>query len=115
VARKSTLDVFRAVVLKTPVDTGRAKGNWQVSHGAPDTSLTERKDTTPLGKIGAEMAAVVQKADVLPVGGVNYLSNSLPYIVRLEHGWSKAQAPAGMVRISALEYEDYVRKAIASK
>ena len=30
-ARSATLDVFRAVVLKTPVDSGRAKGNWQVT------------------------------------------------------------------------------------
>jgi hypothetical protein len=31
------------------------------------------------------------------VGDLYYLTNNLPYIERLEYGWSK-QAPGGMVR-----------------
>lgn len=120
VARKSTLDVFKAVVLKSPVDTGRFRANWNVSQGAPDTTVT---DSTDKGRAQAE----VSKALTLPVGGVTYMSNSLPYAVVLEYGLYpnppktptgktvggySTQAPQGMVRLSALEYNDYVQKAI---
>lgn len=120
VARKSTLDVFKAVVLKSPVDTGRFRANWNVSQGAPDTTVT---DSTDKGRAQAE----VGKVTALPVGGVTYLSNSLPYAQVLEYGLYpnppknptgktvggySTQAPQGMVRLSALEYNDYVQKAI---
>lgn len=120
VARKSTLDVFTAVVLKSPVDTGRFRANWNVSQGAPDATVT---DSTDKGRAQTE----VNKVQTLPVGGVTYLSNSLPYAQVLEYGlypnppksptgktvdgFSK-QAPQGMVRLSALEYNDYVKKAL---
>jgi hypothetical protein len=105
VARKSTHDVFRAVALKSPVDTGRFRANWNVSAGAPDQTVTASTDKTRADR-------EVLKALALPVGGVMYMANALPYAVRLEHGWSK-QAPAGMVRLSAVEYSDYVQMAIS--
>ena len=43
-------------------------------------------------------------------GGVTYLSNSLPYAVPLENGWSK-QAPQGMVKLTAQEFPQYVSQA----
>lgn len=53
----------------------------------------------------------IQAVYRLPVGDVVYLTNSLPYAQRLEHGWSK-QAPRGMVRLSAIEFKRFVRQAI---
>ncbi len=104
VARKVTLDLFRAVVLRSPVDTGRFRANWNASIGAPNYATTGATNQSR----GLSEAA---RAASLPIGGVNYLSNGLPYAARLESGYSK-QAPAGMVRLAALEYNDYVRKAI---
>lgn len=122
VVRKSTLEVFRGVVLKAPVDTGRFRANWNVSYGAVNMTTSE---STNQGRADAE----VQKALTLPVGGIVYLANSLPYARTLEYGlypnppknptgktvggFSK-QAPAGMVRITAMEFDEYVRKAIAA-
>ncbi len=123
VVRKSTLEVFKGVVLKTPVDTGRARGNWNVSAGAPDTSTTQSANA-------ARGIAEAQKALGLPAGGVVYLANSLPYARVLEYGeypnppkkgkgktagGFSRQAPQGMVRLTAIEFDAHVRKVIGEK
>ncbi|MBT2326123.1 HK97 gp10 family phage protein [Variovorax paradoxus] len=105
VARKATLDVFRAVAIRSPVRSGRFKANWNVTYGVPDYSTTASTDK---GRADAEVAKVL----TLAVGGVVWLANGLPYGPRLEHGYSQ-QAPAGMVRLAATEFSDYVQKAIA--
>lgn len=106
VTRKATFDVFKAVIYRSPVDTGRFKGNWNVSYGSPDYTTGTRRDSTPIGSGSAPL-----KALSLPVGGVTYLSNGLPYATRLEYGYSK-QAPAGMVRLAAAEFSRFVQRAI---
>lgn len=106
VARKATLMVFSSVALKSPVDTGRFRANWNVSHGAPtfDTTTSTEQERANLE---------VQKALTLPIGGVMWMSNGLPYARRLEHGWSKKQAPFGMVKLTVQEFSDYANKAAA--
>lgn len=105
VARKITLDVFAKVALRSPVDTGRFRANWNVSYGAPTFDITE---STSAERASAE----VQKALTLAVGGVVWMSNGLPYARRLEHGWSK-QAPAGMVKLTIQEFQGIAAKAAA--
>jgi hypothetical protein len=111
VVRKATLDLFATVVRRSPVDTGRFKGNWNASYGTPTFTVGGRVDKTKLGTIGANMKAEVQLVESLPVGGVTYLSNSMPYAARLEHGWS-GQAPSGMVKLAAEEFARMVAKAV---
>lgn len=122
VVRKATLEVFGAVVAKSPVDTGRFRANWNVSAGPVDTSTTESTSA-------ARAQTEVQKALTLPVGGVVTIANSLPYARTLEYGlypnppkkptgktvggYSK-QAPAGFVRLTAIEFEAFVQKAIST-
>lgn len=99
VIRKSTIELFGSVIKMTPVDTGRAKGNWQCSIGSPITSQTERLDGSKLGSTnGSDSFDDVVKT-VKGTGHVVWLSNNVPYIQRLEYGSSK-QAPSGMVRLS---------------
>ena len=106
VVRKVTFDLFRAVVLRSPVDTGRFRANWNVSFNAPNYTV---QDTTAKQR-GLGQA---NKALTLPIGGITYMTNGLPYARRLEHGWS-GQAPQGMVRLSVIEMRLFVRKALAS-
>jgi len=103
VARKATFDLFRSAVLRSPVDTGRFRANHNVSYGTPNYTTT---DSTASGRGLAE----AQKALSLPVGGVVYMTNALPYARRLEYGWSK-QAPAGIYRVSAIEFSRWVQRA----
>jgi hypothetical protein len=105
VSRKAAADLFTAVVVRSPVDTGRFKSNWNFSLDAPDSS-TSGSDNQARGLTEAGKAATMR------IGGVAYLSNGLPYAKRLEYGYSK-QAAAGMVRVSAAEFSDNVRRALA--
>lgn len=114
VVRKATLDLFTAVVRRSPVDTGRFKGNWNASYGTPKLTVGGRADQTKLGSVGANMKAELRIIESLPVGGVTYLSNGMPYAARLEHGWS-GQAPSGMVKLAAEEFSRMVAKATGAQ
>jgi len=103
VVRKVGIDLFSKTVERTPVDTGRARANWNCSIGAPSLATSEQTDK------GGEVAKARIKNTLHDwKQGDIYLMNSLPYIRRLEYdGWSK-QAPAGMVRISVAEFQTFV-------
>jgi len=92
IARVATLELFSGVIKATPVDTGRARGNWQTTVGSPAKGRLERED-----KSGSEAIAEVEAKTPEGTGQVTYLSNNLPYIMELEEGSSK-QAPEGMVK-----------------
>lgn len=89
------LNLYSGITYATPVDTGRARANWQTSIGTPKTSTVEATD-----KIGSNTIAGGQSDIKMAPGNVFWITNNLPYIYRLEfEGWSK-QAPKGMVRIT---------------
>ena len=92
--RAATSEVFSNIIQMTPVDTGRARGNWQCTIGAPF--------------IGEDASGSVMKANnVIPrrAGSVVYLTNNVPYIGRLEYDGHSRQAPNGMVRVSVALFE----------
>lgn len=90
--RKVVLTAHQSVVLATPVDTGRARGNWQVAVGAAPTTTTPLLSPTGTEAIvsGARALAAYKDGDDV------HIVNNLPYIGRLNAG-SSAQAPAGFV------------------
>lgn len=93
--RKICLDLVTGIVLKTPVDTGRARANWFTSIGSPSVSVTASTDPSGSSSISSALGAISKAT-----GNVLWITNNLPYIYRLEfEGWSK-QAPAGMVRVT---------------
>lgn len=89
------LNLLRDVVLGTPVDTGRARANWQATLGSPATGIVESEDRNG-GTTAGKGSRVAQKA----AGEVFYITNNLPYIYRLEFEGHSSQAPAGWVRTS---------------
>jgi len=101
VSRKIALEMFRRVILRTPVDTGRARGNWQTTIGAPAIGTVDAKD--PSGCAAIAKATAVGLTWRARTGASILLTNNLPYIERLEHGYSK-QAPSGMVAITVAEF-----------
>jgi hypothetical protein len=108
VIRKIGLDIHRKIVERTPVDTGRAKANNQISIGSVPNTTTEDKDTSPLGQAGAgTLSAANISADKFNLGDSIFVYNNVEYILPLEYGSSKKQAPAGMFRIS---FEEIVQK-----
>lgn len=108
VLRKIALDMFSRVILRTPVDKGRARGNWHVSIGRVDDNVLQLDDKAGTATISAAAAHIAQ----VKAGDVIYLINNLPYIGKLESGSSK-QAPAGMVEITVQEFSSLVGRAAA--
>lgn len=103
VRRAVTLKLLSAVVMDTPVDTGRLRANWTFSRVEP--VFQERpNDADPSG---AETVKTIELgvADSR-LGEPLYLTNSLPYAARIEFdGWSHTKAPQGMVRRNAVRLQ----------
>jgi len=125
--RAVTQSLFNSIVLSSPVDTGRFRGNWQISMSAPVTSEVDRLDPS-----GATVMAEIA-AGIGPAGGKAYLTNNLPYAEVIEFGgypdpvkqgsWVKGkgwviksiagfskQAPAGMVRVNMTRIQAILRE-----
>jgi len=99
--RAVALEATSRIVMKTPVDTGRARGNWNVAKGTPDRS----HDTNKFDKNGqATTSAALGSISALEAGDVAYITNSVPYVEGLENGRSR-QAPMGMIRVTQAELE----------
>jgi hypothetical protein len=109
VVRKVGLDLASRVVLRSPVDTGRFRANWNVAFGRVDTLTTPSTDKTG----GKTLERVRVQLNGWAPGQDIYLTNSLPYAIPLEYGWSKKQAPQGMVRITVAEFQTFVNAAVA--
>lgn len=106
VIRKVALDLFKRIIMKSPVDSGRFRGNWQVAIGSIPSGTLEVND-----KAGTATVAKVTAVTLgLKAGDVITLVNNLSYARALEYGHSK-QAPSGMVRLAVTEYGAVVRKA----
>jgi len=104
VPRKVALEVLRRVVMRTPVESGRARGNWQTSVGAPMVGETGRTDKSGGAVIGSAVP-IIESWDASNVA--IFLMNNVPYIQRLEDGYSD-QAPSGMVKITVAEFQGIV-------
>jgi hypothetical protein len=115
-ARAIAMDALKGVVLKTPVDTGRARGNWEVTTGKPSVNvdiasyegkhIPEKLAETVVASRAIENGAgVIATAE--PEKQVIWVSNNVPYIEELENGSSKqARNPDGMVMRTLLEIKE---------
>lgn len=94
------------IITLTPVDTGAAKNNWQSSIGSPNRSANNVAD-----KNGSGALSDAQSKAKSAYGGIFFFVNSLPYIKRLENGWSK-QAASGMVMITVARFRNVFKRSI---
>lgn len=102
--RKIAMVADQAIVSATPVDTGRARSNWIVTLDGPAVGV---RDAYFEGLGGATASANVQAAieqGLRVTSQYNgdthreiHITNNLPYIERLNDGWSR-QAPAAFVQ-----------------
>ena len=99
------------VIMRSPVDTGRFRGNWQfTSDGTvPMENFWEQYDKTGQATISKIGQAIPKEA----AGKVYHLTNNLPYGFRLEYDSWSAQAPNGMVGISVREFPQDMAQIVA--
>lgn len=121
VCRAVTMELFSGVIQMTPVGDpskwlsnppegytgGSARANWQATIGTPATGTVGSTDPSGGGTISAMRAKVKG-------GQVNYLTNNLPYINRLEYGWS-SQTPAGMVRVNVVRVQQNLAEEVRKR
>ncbi|MGB1066170.1 MAG: HK97 gp10 family phage protein [Paracoccaceae bacterium] len=103
------LDSLRGVVRKSPVDTGRFRGNWIVSKNAANTTssqVTDKNGGQTITKGSGVIDTFKMNADSRII-----IQNNLPYANRLENGWSK-QAPNGMVALTVAEMQRKYRNVL---
>lgn len=91
------LEGLRGVVMLTPVDTGRARANWQTTVGAPASGEREATDMSGRGETGVPVVhTVVEGAATVatatdPFSSI-WLHNGLSYIGYLNDGTDKIPA-----------------------
>ncbi|WP_148716489.1 HK97 gp10 family phage protein [Chitinolyticbacter meiyuanensis] len=107
--REIGLVLFSSAIRKTPVDTGRARGNWQVGFTMAQGATT-REDKA--GALAINDVMSLLKPGIFKQDNQVWLTNNLPYILKLEYGSSK-QSPQGMVRLSFEEMEPAIRAIVS--
>lgn len=107
VYRETTREYAKEVIQGTPVDTGAAKGSWSVGIDGNPTTFRSRKDKTGNFTVTRANQAIAKAKP----GGFIRLASNIPYMTRLEYGWSQ-QAPNGWVRRATAKYRRFVRAAI---
>lgn len=112
--RQTALVIDQAVVLGTPVDTGRARSNWRVSVGSASRGTIDpyapgRK--LGLGEGANAQAAINQGLQALAgsTGGkAIHIGNNVHYIGKLENGHSPQNR--GFVKAAILEGKVLLKK-----
>lgn len=121
IVRGGVFQLFSDIVYGTPVDSGRARGNWQISVDIPKDNKLDILDKS--GNATVERANFALGGSI---GNYIFITNNLPYIRRLEFGlypnppksgiktlggFSK-QAPQGFVRINILRLNSIFKQQI---
>ena len=91
-ARILSFSLLRGLTKVTPVDTGRARGNWFVGLNTPNRTVSENRSASTALSDGT---ATINKTESVVYPSI-IISNNLPYIERLNDGHSQ-QAPAKFV------------------
>lgn len=115
VIQKSCFMLFEKIVERTPRRTGAAAANWQISTQDNDGASEERTD------VNANITAQKNIFFNQRVNNIVWIVNNLDYISILEDGRQRGsrgmrgseRAPGGMVRISLVEFTEYLRMAVA--
>lgn len=99
--RQFSQHVLTGVAKSTPVDTGRAKYNWQVKMNSPAAASLFSSN---YGKRGGALASLSRGFPVINTFNVErdkslHITNNLIYIEKLNEGYSK-QAPSDFVGLA---------------
>lgn len=117
--RGYALELTKRIKRDTPVDTGRARSNWNVSVNKPDTTAFDVGDedrsvySSHSTRKDAQNSTIADQTNFWR-GDVGWIANGLPYILRLERGWS-GQAPNGMVKVNIEGLKAWFAKQAASQ
>lgn len=102
VVRKTAIGIDSEIVAQTPVDTGRARSNWLPSINSP------RNDTVEIG----QKPEIISVATGYKLDDTIFIANNLPYIERLNNGWSQQNPTPSWVEATVLKYKNSMKQTI---
>lgn len=104
--RMATIELYRRLMVVSPVDTGNFRWNWwcQVN------GITTRYETHE--NRGIDLNRPITIFSDFELNDSLYICNSTPYAKKLNEGWSK-QAPARFVEITVSGVQNDVNKLLA--
>jgi hypothetical protein len=104
-----SLEVFRRIVLRTPVDTGRARGNWQIEIGKAAEGVLDILGKSP--QVTQEVFdREVKTLDQIKAFSIVHITNNVEYVYYLEYDKTSAQHPEGMVEVTLAEMREWATK-----
>ena len=104
VKQQAALAAADRLITDTPVDTSNAESNWQIGVGGPPIGpipphfLGEHGSTDQASQNEAKALARARILQAKP-GEPVYISNEVPYIIKLDQG-SSPQAPLGFTHLA---------------
>ena len=105
VVKEIVKDVGRTLVYSTPVDTGRARANWQGAVGSLPTGILyyphPLAPVSPVDGAAEALTSIDNAASAYRGTGYVAIVNNVPYIEALNNGYSH-QAPAGFVELAVV-------------
>jgi hypothetical protein len=106
IKRSFASNTLAGLVLSTPVWSGQARANWRITLGSQPSSANTQVFNRHMPGGGINKTGIIQPQSTinqgieiltrLRPGQPIYLTNFVPYIVRLNEGYSKQQ-PAGWI------------------
>ncbi len=95
--REDFIGLATRVIRRTPSITGRTRANWVIGLGRKSRAKPKLKRRDPSGQ--ATLAAISQKVRKAKVKKKTFLTNSVPWIRKLEF-----HVPHAMVQLTAAEH-----------
>lgn len=96
------LETLKRIVFRTPVLTGRARGNWQVEIGGAASGVIDVEGSA--GEMADRvMQNGIQKLSDIPAFSIIHITNNLEYISYLEYDKRSSQHPEGFLEITLTE------------
>lgn len=95
-------DCYSRLVMRTPVDTGRARAGWHIEGAVNDwkPAAGDYKDL-----VSERIASEIDKLPALSKADVIYVMSNIEYILPLEAGWSKQGSGFWGLFITELEHQ----------
>jgi hypothetical protein len=97
VVNKIGLDLYADVTKLSPVLTGRYRASWNLNENTPDLGPASAFSKQPPQGTSLNAPSLTPADSLYPV---LYLTNGLPYAVRIEEGWSHTKAPQGVLKVA---------------
>lgn len=111
--RETVIEATANLIEATPVDTGWARANWIPAIGWARFGATSHGSHSSVAPaMAAQHSGLASMLSYRLARGPAWISNHVPYVGRLDGGWSN-QAPAGFVRVALARAVQTIQARIA--